>query len=239
MRYQLYYWPSIPGRGEFVRLALEEAGAEYVDVARRSGHGLGISAMQRLMDDENSTRAPFAPPFLKAGNLVIGQSANILLFLGPRHGLTPRSAAGRIWVNQLQLTVADCVAEVHEVHHPISASLYYRQQKTEARRRSKFFRAERIPKYLGYFEQALSSGGRRYLAGNALSYADLSVFQLIAGLRYAFPKAMKKLEPRLPALAGLHDRVAARPNIAAYLRSKRRIEFNTDGIFRYYPELDG
>ena len=238
MRYQLYYWPSIQGRGEFVRLALEEAGADYDDLARRAG---GVAAMQRFLEDETRAAAPYAPPFLKAGNLVIGQTANILLYLGPRHGLTPRSAAGRLWVNQLQLTVADCVTEAHDVHHPISGSLYYRQQKTEARRRSRYFRSERIPKFLGYFEQALTGGGRRgrYLAGNALSYADLSVFQLIAGLRYAFPRAMRKLEPTLPGLTALHERVAARPNIEAYLRSKRRIAFNQDGIFRHYPELDG
>ena len=240
MRYELYYWPSIQGRGEFVRLALEEAGAEYVDVARRSGRGMGVPALERFLGNGKLAAPPFAPPFLKAGKLVIGQTANILLYLGPRHGLTPRSEAGRIWVNQLQLTVADFVTEIHDVHHPIASALYYRQQKAEARRRSKYFRTERIPKFLDYFEQALSGGGKRpYMAGKTLSYADLSVFQLVAGLRYAFPKAMKKLEPAYPQLVGLHDRILARPNIAAYLASKRRIAFNQDGIFRHYPELDG
>jgi glutathione S-transferase len=239
MRYELYYWPSIPGRGEFVRLALEEAGANYIDVARRSGRG--VPAMERFLDDAKLAGAPFAPPFLRAGKLIIGQTANILLYLGPRHDLTPRSEAGRLWVNQLQLTMADLVAEVHEVHHPIAASLYYRQQKEEARRRSKYFRAERIPKFLGYFEQALSAGGKRrqYLAGNTRTYADLSLFQLLAGLRYAFPRTMEKLEPDCPGLVGLHDRIGKRPNIAAYLASPRRIAFNEDGIFRHYPELDG
>ena len=241
MRYQLYYWPSIQGRGEFVRLALEEAGAEYVDVARRSGRGMGVAAMERFLEDENLTGAPYAPPFLKAGKLIIGQTANILLYLGPRHGLAPRTEAGRIWVNQLQLTIADFVAEIHDTHHPISGALYYHQQKAEARRRTRYFRTERMPKFLGYFEQVLSGAGkrRRYMAGNALSYADLSMFQIMAGLRYAFPKTMKRLEPDYPGLVGLHDRIAARPNIAAYLASKRRIPFNQDGIFRHYPELDG
>ena len=241
MRYELYYWPSIQGRGEFVRLALEEAGADYVDVARRSGHGMGVPAMERFLDDEKLASAPYAPPFLRAGKLIIGQTANILLYLGPRHGLTPRTEAGRLWVNQLQLTVADFVTEIHDTHHPVASSLYYHQQKAEARRSSKYFRVERMPKFLGYFEQALSSGGKgkRYMAGNTLSYADLSVFQLMAGLRYSFPKTMKKLEPDYPGLVGLHDRIAARPNIAAYLASKRRIAFNQDGIFRHYPELDG
>ncbi|MFL6581609.1 MAG: glutathione S-transferase [Burkholderiales bacterium] len=239
MRYELYYWPSIPGRGEFIRLALEDAGASYIDVARRSGRG--VPAMERFLDDEKLAGAPFAPPFLRAGKLLIAQTANILLYLGPRHDLAPRSEAGRVWVNQLQLTIADLVDEVHEVHHPIAASLYYRQQKQEARRRSKYFRTERIPKFLGYFERVLSTGSKRkhYLAGNTRSYADLSMFQLLAGLRYAFPRAMKKLEPDCPGLVGLHDRIAQRPNIAAYLASPRRIEFNEDGIFRHYPELDG
>src|SRR5258708_4032573 len=241
MRYLLYYWPSIQGRGEFVRLALEEAGAEYVDVARRSGRGMGMPAMERFLDDEMLAAAPYAPPFLKAGKHIIGQTANILLYLGSRHGLAPRNDAGRHWVNQLQLTIADFVTEIHDTHHPIANTLYYHQQKAEARRRTKYFRAERMPKFLGYFEQVLSGSGkgRRYLAGTTLSYADLSVFQLIAGLRYAFPKAMKRLEPDYPGLVGLHDRIAARANIAAYLASKRRIPFNQSGIFRYYPELDG
>lgn len=239
MRYQLYYWPGIQGRGEFVRLALEEAQADYVDVARRSGRGMGVPAMEKFLEDGNLAFAPFAPPFLRAGKLVIAQTANILCYLGPRHGLAPRSEAGRLWVNQLQLTVADFVTEVHDSHHPIAGSLYYHQQKAEARRRAKSFRSERVPKFLGYFEQVLGVAGNRYLAGSRLSYADLSVFQIIAGLRYAFPRAMKKLEPAHPGLVGLHDRVASRPNIAAYLASKRRIAFNQDGIFRHYPELDG
>jgi len=200
-----------------------------------------VPAMERFLDDTKLAGAPFAPPFLRAGKLIIAQTANILLFLGPRHDLAPRSEAGRLWVNQLQLTIADLVDEVHEVHHPIAASLYYRQQKQEARRRSKYFRTERIPKFLGYFERALSAGGRRrhYLAGNTRSYADLSMFQLLAGLRYAFPRTMKKLEPDCPGLVALHDRIAQRANIAAYLASPRRIAFNQDGIFRHYPELDG
>jgi glutathione S-transferase len=239
MQYKLYYWPSIQGRGEFVRLALEEARAEYVDVARRSGRGMGVAAMEKFLEGGDLALAPFAPPFLRAGKLVIAQTANILSYLGPRHGLAPRSEAGRLRVNQLQLTVADFVTEVHDSHHPIAGSLYYHQQKAEARRRAKSFRSERVPKFLGYFEQVLGAAGNRYLAGSRLSYADLSVFQLIAGLRYAFPRTMKKLEPAHPRLAGLHDRVASRPNIAAYLASKRRIAFNQDGIFRHYPELDG
>ena len=240
MQYQLYYWPSIQGRGEFVRLALEEAGANYVDVARRSGRGMGVKALEKFLDDEKLATAPYAPPFLKAGRLIIGQTANILFYLGQRHGLAPRNEAGRVWVNQLQLTVADFVTEIHDTHHPIGSSLYYHQQKAAARRRAENLRTERMPKFLGYFEQVLSGGkGRRYMAGNTFSYSDLSMFQLVAGLRFAFPKAMKRQEPDYPGLVDLHDRVAARPNIAAYLASKRRIPFSEYGIFRRYPELDG
>lgn len=237
MDYEFYYWPTIQGRGEFVRLALEEAGAEYVDVARRRG---GVAAMQRVMDGAGNTTPPFAPPFLKNGDLLIAQTANILLYLGRRHGLAPRDEAGRLWAHQLQLTIADIVDEAHDTHHPIASSLYYEDQQHEARRRAADFTANRIPKYLGYFERVLECNARgdRYLVGRRTSYCDLSLFQLVAGLRYAFPRAMALLEPRFPSVVALHNRVAARPHIAAYLQSPRRIAFNEQGIFRHYPELD-
>lgn len=240
MRYQLYYWPSIQGRGEFVRLALEEAGADYIDVARESGRGMGVAAMMRLIEDDDVPRPPYAPPFLKAGDLLIAQTANILLYLGTRLGLAPKAEAGRLWAHQIQLTVTDFVAEIHDTHHPIASSLYYHQQKAEALRSTKHFIAERVPNFLGYFEQVLerNSKGRGYLIGRSLTYVDLSMFQMIAGLRYAFPKTMQRVELEYPGLVSLHARVAARPNIAAYLASARRIPFNEDGIFRHYPELD-
>lgn len=240
MRYELYYWPGIQGRGEFVRLALEEAGADYIDVARLDGRGKGVAAMMRFVDGEVGTRPPFAPPFLKAGELVIGHTANILLFLGPRLGLVPKAEGSRLWAHQLQLTVTDFVAEIHDVHHPIATSLYYHQQKTEARRCATHFISERLPKFLGYFEQVLAAnaGGRGYMIGRALSYVDLSMFQLVAGLRYAFPNTMQRRARHYPALLALHDKVATRRNVAAYLASDRRIAFNEDGIFRHYPELD-
>jgi glutathione S-transferase len=239
MRYELYYWPSIQGRGEFVRLALEEAQADYVDIARRSGKGLGMPAMNRYLGDANIPSPPFAPPFLKAGKLVIGQTANILSYLGPRHGLTPKNDAGRLWVNQVQLTISDFVAEIHDTHHPIVNSLYYHQQKPEAKRKSKHFTAERMPKFLGYFEKALAAQGKKYpyIAGR-LSYADLSLFQVVAGLFYAFPRTLARQAKDYPLLMDLHARIALRPNIAAYVASKRRIPFNQYGIFRNYPELD-
>ena len=235
MRYELYYWPQIQGRGEFVRLALEEAGANYVDVARGKG---GMAKLEKLMQPKSSEHPPFAPPFLKCGSLLIGQTANILSFLGARHGLAPKSEAGRLWVIQLQLTIADLVVEAHDTHHPIAASLYYEDQKAEAARAASCFIKERMPKFLGYFEDVLAKNGRAaFLAGRALSYADLSLFQVVEGLRYAFPRAMTAQEKKLPRTVALHDRVAARPMIAAYLSSSRRIPFNQHGIFRHYREL--
>ncbi len=236
MRYELYYWPGIQGRGEFVRLVLEDAGAHYVDVARLPR---GMAAMSRFLESRAVKRPPFAPPFLKAGKLVIGQTANILLFLGPRLGLAPKDEASRLWAHQLQLTIADWIAEVHDTHHPIAGSLYYEDQKREAKRRAENFRNERLPKFMNYFEQALKRNGSRYLVGKTVSYVDLSIFQMIEGLCYAFPRAMAKRERKYPRLVALHDRNAARPRLAAYLASERRLPFNQQGIFRYYPELDG
>ena len=239
MRYELYYWPDIQGRGEFVRLALEDGGADYVDVARLPKRG--IPALMRFLQSRSVERPPFAPPFLKAGDLVIAQTANILLSLGARLGLVPKNEASRLWAHQLQLTIADWVAEVHDTHHPISGGLYYEEQKPEAKRRARDFKAERLPKFLDYFEQVLERNpkGSDYLVGKAVSYVDLSMFQMIAGLRYAFPRAMAKLEPKHPRLAALHDRVSARRRLAAYLSSERRLPFSEEGIFRHYPELDG
>jgi glutathione S-transferase len=235
MRYELYYWAEIQGRGEYVRLALEEAGADYVDVARRRG---GEEKMFALMRSARVKQLPFAPPFLKAGKLMIGQSANILHYLGPRHGLAPRDEAGRLWIHQLQLTIADFVVEIHDTHHPIGSGLYYEDQKKEAKRRTEDFLKHRAPKFLGYFERVLERSGGNYLGGRRVSTADLSLFQIVAGLRYAFPRAMKRLARRVPRVVDVHDRVAARPRIAAYLQSDRRIAFNELGIFRRYPELD-
>ncbi|HYZ39701.1 MAG TPA: glutathione S-transferase [Stellaceae bacterium] len=235
MAYELYYWGGIQGRGEFVRLALEEAGAEYVDVARGSG---GEQAMMRLLRGDGTEHIPFAPPFLKSGELVIGQTANILLYLGARHGLAPENEAGRLGAHQLQLTIADFVDEIHDTHHPIASSLYYEDQRREAKARAEDFVKSRTPKYLGYFERVLEKTGSRCLVGSDLTYPDLSLFQIVAGLRYAFPRMMARLEPRHRRVVALHDRIAARPRIAAYVASQRRIPFNQEGVFRHYPELD-
>jgi glutathione S-transferase len=234
MRYELYYWPGIQGRGEYVRLALEDAGADYADVARSAR---GMAAMTAMMDARKGT-PPFAPPFLKAGQLVIGQTANILLYLGSRHGLAPKAEAGKLWLHQLQLTVADFVLEIHDTHHPLGPSLYYEDQRQPAKKRTEEFWKQRVPKYLGYFEGLLKGNRGFYLTGRRVTYADLSLFQIVEGLRYAFPKRMKAFERGIPGLVDLHDRVAARPNIKTYLASDRRIAFNEDGIFRRYKALD-
>lgn len=241
MSYELHYWPTIQGRGEFVRLALEAAGAPYIDVARVEGKvGQGVPAMLRYMEDPAEVHPPFAPPFLKDGAVLVGQTAAILHYLGPTLKLVARSEQARAWTQQIQLTIADMVTEAHDTHHPISVDLYYEDQKPEALLRAKAFCRERLPKFLHWFEaiMARNPGGSRHLVGGKLSYADLSLFQLIEGLRYAFPKATQRVLAQTPLIVELHDRVAALPRVAAYLRSERRIAFNEQGIFRRYPELD-
>ncbi len=233
MRYQLYYWTGIQGRGEFVRLALEDAGADYVDVAREQGD----KAIMPFLQGKQPGALPFAPPFLKDGRAVIAQVANILSHLGPKLKLVPAAANAQLYAHQLQLTIADLVTEVHDTHHPIASSLYYDDQRTEAKRRAGDFRQNRLPKVLGCFERVLERGnGRHALAAH--SYVDLSLFQIMSGLDYAFPRAMKKMQRKIPHLKALTERVSERPRIAAYLASPRRLAFNEDGIFRHYPELD-
>ncbi|MGO7181155.1 glutathione S-transferase [Rhizobium brockwellii] len=241
MAYELYYWDGIQGRGEFVRLALEEAGADYIDITRQSGRGRGTGAMFEIMESENEPHIPFAPPFLKDGDLIIPHVANILFYLGLKLGLAPENEGLRYVVNGLQLTVTDFVAEVHDTHHPIDMSLYYEDQKQEAKARSAAFIRDRIPKFLGYFERVLQQNpkGPDHIVGDALTYVDLSLFQVIEGLTYAFPKAMANHKAEYPALLALHDAVAKRPNIARYLKSSRRLGFSEEGIFRHYPALDG
>ncbi|UFN47402.1 glutathione S-transferase [Roseomonas sp. OT10] len=242
MTYELYYWPEIPGRGEFVRLALEEAALPYVDVARgQDAQGQGISALAAALRDRHEPHPPFAPPFLRTGTRTIGQTAAILLYLGATHGLAPEDEADRIWTHQIQLTLCDLVGEVHDTHHPIAAALYYQDQKQEAARRAKDFRETRLPKFLGWVERVLSvnPAGPGHLVGGALTYADLSLFQVVAGLHHAFPVATARVLATAPKVAALHATVAGRPRIRAYLDSPRRLPFNEQGIFRHYPELDG
>ena len=240
MAYELFYWPGIQGRGEFVRLALEEAEATYVDVAREHGPGRGVKALMAMLEGGAAPYAPFAPPFLRDGDVVVSHVANILAYLGPKLGLAPKDEKSRRFANGLQLTITDFVAEVHDTHHPISVELYYEDQRNEARARTAAFLNGRLPKYLGYFERVVNDNpaGPTHAVGDDLTTVDLSLFQVWAGLAFAFPGAMAGADKRYPALAALAASVAARPNVAAYLASKRRIPFNELGIFRHYPELD-
>lgn len=232
--YELFYWPTIQGRGEFVRLALEAAGADYIDVAREQG----VAPMMALMkgSDRSTAKAgprPFAPPFLRDGRVVVAQTANVLFYLAPKLGLGPRGESLQIAARTLQLTIADFVSEVHDTHHPVASGLYYEEQKPEAKRRASHFVKERIPKFLSYFEGAV---GNKWLLGRSLSYVDLSLFQVMSGLTYAFPKATKK--QRVPKLRALAEAVTAHPRLSRYLASERRLPFSEEGIFRHYPELD-
>ena len=234
MKYELYYWPEIQGRGEFVRVVLEDAGAAYVDVARTPG---GMKKMMAALDHGLDNVLPFAPPFLRAGKVVLAQTANITRYLGERHGLAPDSDHGKQAAAMIAMTIADLVAEVHDTHHPITVEKAYETQKAAAKKRSEAFRTGRIPKFTQWLEDTLAHNGKT-LVGRSISYADLAAFQVVQGLSYAFPNAMKKQSKKLPRLLELRDRVAARKNIAAYLASPRRIPFNEMGIFRHYPELD-
>lgn len=234
MAYDLWYWPDIPGRGEFVRLALETAGIPYRDRARSEG---AKALAERLEAMEG--RVPFAAPWIELDGLVIAQTANILLYLGERHDLTPSAMKDRLWLNQVQLTIADMVAEAHNTHHPINAGAFYAEQRPEAARAAAAFRDERMPKFLQHFEAVVTCNPGDWLIDHRWTYGDTSLFQLIEGLRYAFPVRMATLERGLPALAALRDRTAALPGLRDYLASDRRLPFNEDGIFRHYPELDG
>jgi glutathione S-transferase len=241
MRYEFYYWPNIQGRGEFVRLALEAARAEYIDVARGDeAKGQGVPALLAIMNGDGIEQPPYAPPFLKAGKRIVAQTSNILLYLGPRLDLAPASGKARQFVHQLQLTMMDLVKDVHDTHHPISSTLYYEEQKDAARLAAAKFIEVRLPKYLGYFEKVLqrNPASGKWLVGTSCTYADLSLFQIVEGLRYAFPNAMAREEANYPRIASLAAKVRTRKSIAAYLASPRRIAFNEMGVFRRYSELD-
>jgi glutathione S-transferase len=240
MPYELFYWPGIQGRGEFVRLALEDAGAAYIDVAREQGKGRGVKALMAMLNGAAAPLTPFAPPFLRDGDIIVSHVANILAYLGPKLGLAPASEADRLFAHGLQLTITDFVMEVHDTHHPISTDLYYEDQRSEAKARTSTFLAHRVPKYLGYFERVLNENpsGPAHAVGSGATTVDLSLFQIWAGMAYAFPRAFAGSEKRYPALASLVAAVAARPNLARYLASERRIPFNESGVFRRYPDLD-
>jgi len=234
MTYELYYWPEIQGRGEFVRLVLEDAGCDYVDVAREPG---GYDRLEAVLGGEHDGIVPFAPPVLYAGSIVVAQTVAITSFLGARHGLAPDDERGRLGALTIALTIADLVAEAHDTHHPTAVDQRYEAQKPAARDRAAAFRRARIPKFLGYLERNLERNGE-VLVGAKLSYVDLAAFQVMEGLSYAFPRAMARIRGDIPRLLALRDRVAQRPRLLHYLTSPRRLPFNDQGIFRHYPELD-
>lgn len=241
MVYELYYWPGIQGRGEFVRLALEEAGVDYVDVAKhKDGEEVAVRELMRVLNDPDCVHPAFAPPILKAGELLISQTANILMYLGVHHGLAPSDEAGRLWTHQLQLTIADWVTEIHDAHHPIGGALYYEDQKPEAVKRTRLLLDQRVPKFMGYFEKVLQRNptGSGFLVGDSVTYADLSLFQVMTGLGYAYPRALSHRYREYPRLYELYERISKRPSIIAYFASGKRIPFNEDGLFRHYLELD-
>jgi glutathione S-transferase len=233
--YELYYWSNIQGRGEFVRLALEDAGADYVDVGRGPR---GDDAVARGMKGGLGGTRPFGPPYLRHGKIVVAQTANVLAYLGPRLGLVPKGEPARLAAHQHQLTIADFVVEIHDTHHPEGPTLYYEDQKPSSRRRAAAFLAARLPLFMGYFEDVLEENGGRHIIGRSVSYVDLSLYQIALGLGYAFPRAFGRYQKKIPRLMALRDRIAERPGIAAYLASERRIPFNEDDLFRHYPELD-
>lgn len=234
-RYELYYWSGIQGRGEFVRLALEDAGADYLDVGRGKR---GDDAVARGLQGSLGGLRPFAPPYLRHGKIVVAQTANVLAYLAPRLGLVPTSAPARLAAHQHQLTIADFIVEVHDTHHPEGPTYYFEDQRPSARRRAAAFLDDRLPRFMGYFEAVLEANGGKHFVGRGVSTVDLSMFQIVCGLRYAFPRRFGRYQKKIPGIVALSDRVAARPRLAAYLASQRRIPFNEDGIFRHYPELD-
>jgi glutathione S-transferase len=241
MTYELYYWPGIQGRGEFIRLALEEGGARYRDMGLLPRtRGGGAPAIVRLLEARGQRRPPFAPPILKAGRQLIAQTPNILLFLGRRLGLAPADEPGRLWTHQLALTILDLYLEIFHTHHPLGDGYAYEEQKREARRRTRDFLAVRLPKFMSYFERVIeyNRGRGPWMVGGRLSYADLAMAEVIAGLRYAFPRASTRTLRQCPRLRALHDAVFARPRIARYVASDRRHPFNNEDLFRHYPELD-
>lgn len=237
--YQLVYWPTLPGRGEYIRLLFEVTSTPYVELARRpSESGGGVATILHYMKGDAPGLPPLAPPILVHGEVVLAQVANICLYLAPRLGLVPDGERARVEANQLQLTIADLVAEAHDTHHPVAKAKYYEDQMPEARMYAQGFVTHRLGKFLGYFERVLSFRGTGHLVGDALSYVDVSLAHTVDGLTFAFPRAMAQLADGLPQVHALRAKVNALPALVAYRASDRCLPFNSDGIFRRYPELD-
>lgn len=245
--YELLYWPTVPGRGEHVRLAFEAANVPYNDISNDEDD---IKLLLSHTSDKNYGDSinppPFAPPLLRHGDLLISQTSNILLYLASKLDLVPSQEEdpnGIYFINALALTALDGLSnEAHDTHHPIDISLYYEDQKEEAKRRATNYTRTRLPKFLGYFERVLSGEaiqGGKWLYGGRLTYADLVLFQTVDGVTHAFPKAVGKLKKggEYNKVFALVDQVRGLENIKSYLESGRRKPYG-QGIYRYYEELD-
>lgn len=231
--YALYYWPVLPGRGEIIRMLLEDAGAAYRDVGREEGFGVIVSARK----GELGGARPFAPPILQHGELVLSQSSVIARYIAERHGLAPSDHRGRFLAEQHFLGWSDVMVEVHDTHHPIALGLHYEDQRDAAKERTRHFLADRLGTWLQHFEHIVTQGGGVHV-GETITYPDFMARFVLRGIEYAFPRAFSEHRERIPSLLALRDRVEARPQLAAYLASDRAMAFNEHGIFRHYPELE-
>mmetsp|Transcript_27077 Transcript_27077/g.38141 ORF Transcript_27077/g.38141 Transcript_27077/m.38141 type:complete len:250 (-) Transcript_27077:76-825(-) len=237
--WDLYYWPGLPGRGEFVRLVFEYAGVPYRDVCRLpEDQGGGAKALFPFLGESSHDFPVFAPPFIKREDVVMSQTSNICIFLAKKYGVAPTDDVELFHCNQLAATIMDCAAEAHDTHHPTDVTIYYEEQKEAAKKKAEQFRNNRIPKFFNFFERVLKKNGGKSLVGSNLSYVDLMLFHLVTGVEYAFPKAFARHTANTPLLIALQKRVAEEPNIASYLKSSRRQNFNETDLFRRYPELD-
>jgi len=237
--YRLYYWPNLPGRGEFIRLVLEQAGAKYVDIARQpEAEGGGMPPLMALRYGQGEGQPAYAPPVLRAGDFWLAQTPAICDYLAAIHRLVPTEPQGRARALQVFLTIFDVLGEVHDTHHPISKARFYEDQKQAAKQNATSFLQDRLPNHMAYFDRVLSQAGGAYLLGHTLTYVDLAMYQLLLGLKHAFPKGASQVLTQTPGLSALFDKVAAQPRVAAFKASDRSVAFSNDGIFRNYPELD-
>jgi len=237
--YTLIYWPFLPGRGEFARFILEDAGVEYIDRARLpESDGGGKAAVLHFYKGEAEGMPVAAPPILLHGDLVLAQTGAICHYLGSTLRLLPNSEAGAWNALQVTMTVTDIVSEVHDTHHPVASYMTYEDQKDAAIPRTRMFLETRLPKFLGYLERVQNAHGGPWLLGERLTYVDLTVTHLLRGLEYAFPNNYRRVIADTPRLAAIREAALARPNLAAYVASDRCMAFNEHGIFRRYPELD-
>ncbi|MXO64197.1 glutathione S-transferase [Altericroceibacterium endophyticum] len=236
MVYDFWYWPTLPGRGDFIRYPLEAAQIPYTDCARDAEDG--FAAVAEHLEAKQGCHA-FAVPLLETGSESIAQTANILLFLNQEHGLGPSDAAGMRYLNQLQCDIADITEEVHAVHHPISTAFYYEDQRDAAIQSAEKFREQRIPKYLAHFERiANAHDGDWLLEGDSWSTGDTSIAYLLDGLHFMFPLRMAALQSDYPTIHQIQQKTFALEYLDAYRASDRCAAFGTEGIFRNYPELD-